>query len=79
MRYSATVEIMEEKSVRVGLLGCGNVGKALVGLIASQREAILSRTGLNLTIQAIAVQNMEKHQDLAALAPSALQLELMMS
>ena len=68
MRYSATVENMEEKSIRIGLLGCGNVGKALVGLIASQREAILSRTGLNLTIQAIAVQNPEKHQELGALA-----------
>ena len=33
MRYSATVENMEVKSIRIGLLGCGNVGKALVDLL----------------------------------------------
>ena len=68
MRYSATVENMEVKSIRIGLLGCGNVGKALVDLLESQREAILSRTGLDLTIQAIAVRNVEKHTDLSAAA-----------
>ena len=68
MRYSATVENMEVQSIRIGLLGCGNVGKALVDLLESQREAILSRTGLDLTIQAIAVRNVEKHSDLAAAA-----------
>ena len=68
MRYSATVENMEVKSIRIGLLGCGNVGKALVDLLESQREAILSRTGLDLSIQAIAVRNIEKHTDLVAAA-----------
>jgi homoserine dehydrogenase len=46
--------------VRVGLLGCGNVGAALVGLLARQRDEIEARTGLRLEIAAIAVRNVAK-------------------
>ena len=52
---------MKVTSIRVGVLGYGNVGKALVDLIAEQREAILARTGLDLTVDAIAVRNPEKY------------------
>ncbi len=55
---------MELQPIRIGLLGYGNVGKALVKLIAAQREAISSRTGLDLTIQAVAVRNPEKYPQL---------------
>ena len=46
--------------VRVGLLGCGNVGAALVDLVDRQRDAIAARTGLRLEITRVAVRNVEK-------------------
>ena len=46
--------------VRVGLLGCGNVGSALVTLLAEQSGAIESRTGLRLEIARVAVRNLAK-------------------
>ncbi|MBG01173.1 MAG: homoserine dehydrogenase [Acidimicrobiaceae bacterium] len=52
---------MEVTTIRVGVLGYGNVGKALVDLIAEQREVISARTGLDLTVDAIAVRNPEKY------------------
>ena len=48
---------MEYTPVRIGILGCGTVGQALVALINEQREVISSRTGLDLTIESIAVRN----------------------
>ncbi|MEZ5143944.1 MAG: hypothetical protein R2726_15710 [Acidimicrobiales bacterium] len=36
--------------VRVGLLGCGTVGAALVGLLAVEADAIAARTGLRFEI-----------------------------
>lgn len=44
-------------TVTVGLLGCGNVGAALVTLVAEQRAAIAARTGVDLRIGAIAVHS----------------------
>ena len=37
-------------TIRVGLLGCGNVGSALVRLIAEHGESITARTGLELEV-----------------------------
>lgn len=52
--------------VRVGVLGCGNVGAALIGLIAEQGDAIEARTGLRLQVTRVAVRNLSKarHVDL---------------
>lgn len=47
-------------SIRVGLLGCGNVGAALVELLAAQRGEISARTGLDLTVDRIAVHSTTK-------------------
>lgn len=44
--------------IRVGLLGCGTVGSALVELIGAESEAIESRTGVRLELRAIAVKNL---------------------
>jgi homoserine dehydrogenase len=49
--------------VRVGVLGCGNVGAALVGLVAEQADAIEARTGLRLEIAAVAVRNLARERD----------------
>jgi homoserine dehydrogenase len=56
---------MSASSVRVGLLGCGNVGGALVGLIEEQGDAIEARTGVRLEIARIAVRNLSKARAVA--------------
>ncbi len=49
-----------EKTVRIGLLGCGNVGGALVSLIERQADIIEARTGIRLEITRIAVRNVSR-------------------
>ena len=46
--------------VRVGLLGCGNVGGALAALLADDGDAIFARTGLRLELVRVAVRNTAK-------------------
>ncbi|MBW3546768.1 MAG: homoserine dehydrogenase [Actinobacteria bacterium] len=46
--------------MRIGLLGCGNVGAALIGLIAEQADAVELRTGLRLEVTRVAVRNLAK-------------------
>ena len=48
--------------VRIGLLGCGNVGGPLVQLIEEQGDAIEARTGLRLEVARIAVRNVAKQR-----------------
>jgi len=47
----------------IGLLGCGTVGGALVDLIAERRDTIAQRTGVDLTVGAIAVRSVDKYRD----------------
>jgi homoserine dehydrogenase len=47
----------EARPVRVGLLGCGTVGSALVGLIVNDRAAIAARSGLDLEVRRVAVRD----------------------
>jgi homoserine dehydrogenase len=47
-------------SLRVGLLGCGNVGAALVALLGEQGATIEARTGIRLEITRVAVRNQAK-------------------
>ena len=49
--------------VRVGVLGCGNVGAALVELIGRQAKMIESRTGLRLEVARVAVRNLARERD----------------
>lgn len=49
--------------MRIGLLGCGNVGAAFVGLVADQAKAIEARTGVALEITRVAVRNLSKQRD----------------
>ena len=48
------------ETVKIGLLGCGNVGAALVELINERREAIEATTGLSLIVTAITVRSASK-------------------
>lgn len=50
--------------IRVGLLGCGNVGGALVPLIEQQADMIEARTGLRLEVVRVAVRNMSRDRGL---------------
>ncbi|HEY2332795.1 MAG TPA: homoserine dehydrogenase [Acidimicrobiales bacterium] len=49
-----------EQPVRVGLLGCGGVGSALVRLIGERSAAVEARTGLRLAITRVAVRDIAK-------------------
>src|SRR5919112_558594 len=48
--------------VRVGLLGCGNVGAALVSQIQNGVDAIEARTGLRLEVARVAVRNLYRER-----------------
>ena len=48
--------------VRVGLLGCGNVGGALAALLAEEGDGLFARTGLRLELTRIAVRNTAKRR-----------------
>jgi homoserine dehydrogenase len=48
---------MDSSRLRVGLLGCGNVGGALASLLTDDRERIATRTGMDLELAAVAVRS----------------------
>ena len=50
----------DRSTIRIGLLGCGNVGAALVTLVGEQAEAIERRTGIRLEVTRVAVRNIGK-------------------
>ena len=52
------------RRLRIGLLGCGNVGAALAALLDEQRDTITARTGIELVITRIAVRSSAKHRGL---------------
>jgi homoserine dehydrogenase len=49
--------------VRIGLLGCGNVGAALVQLVERQADVIEARTGVRLQISRVAVRNISRDRE----------------
>jgi homoserine dehydrogenase len=49
--------------VEVGLLGCGNVGGALVQLLRDDADGIARRTGVRLHVNRVAVRNTAKPRD----------------
>jgi homoserine dehydrogenase len=53
----------DPKVVRVGVLGCGNVGAALIALVGEQAAAIEARTGIRLQIAKVAVRNLSRERD----------------
>jgi homoserine dehydrogenase len=57
--------------VRIGLLGCGTVGAALVELLADQAQNIRARTGLELEVVRVAVRDLAKERSVG-LAPGVL-------
>jgi len=57
-----TVE-SQGKVVRIGVLGCGNVGAAVVRLVEQQGATIQLRTGIRLEVVSVAVRNMSRDRD----------------
>ena len=53
---------MSPEPVRVGLLGCGNVGAPLVELISRRSDDIAARTGLRLEVVRVAVRSLAKER-----------------
>jgi len=49
--------------VRVGLLGCGNVGSALVRLVDEHADLIASRAGVGIEIARVVVRNLDRDRD----------------
>src|SRR5437763_1969093 len=54
--------VVDPAVIKVGLLGCGTVGGALVELIDEQRDAIAERTGMRLCVSRVAVRNTAKQR-----------------
>jgi homoserine dehydrogenase len=46
--------------VKVGVLGCGNVGAALVQLVAARGDEIAARTGVRLEVTRVAVRSLSR-------------------
>ncbi|HKH26250.1 MAG TPA: homoserine dehydrogenase [Acidimicrobiia bacterium] len=56
-------DLVAEETVRVGLLGCGHVGSALVRLIDEHADVIESRAGVRIEIARVAVRNLARERD----------------
>ncbi|MEY2406584.1 MAG: homoserine dehydrogenase, partial [Acidimicrobiaceae bacterium] len=50
------------ETVRVGVLGCGNVGAALIQLLQTQGDEIEARTGLRLEVTRVAVRSASRER-----------------
>jgi homoserine dehydrogenase len=51
---------VEARTVKLGVLGCGNVGSALCQLVGAERDDIESRTGIRLEVARVAVRSVSK-------------------
>jgi len=60
-----------ETTVRVGILGCGNVGGALVAILIRDAELIAARTGLRIEVARVAVRSTARERSVQ-LAPGVL-------
>ncbi len=56
---------MVSDSVRIGLLGCGNVGAAFAALVVARADAIEAQTGLRLEVTRVAVRSVSRSRDVS--------------
>ena len=64
------MDTMSERVLRVGMLGCGTVGAAVVRLLESHRDDIERRAGCRLEVRKVAVRDPARARDVP-LPPSA--------
>ncbi|HET6777229.1 MAG TPA: homoserine dehydrogenase [Actinomycetota bacterium] len=62
---------MNDRTLRVGLLGCGTVGTAVTRLLHDHREDIARRAGCRLEVSKVAVRDPSKRRDVPV-HPSAI-------
>jgi homoserine dehydrogenase len=62
------------QTLQVGLLGCGNVGGALVHLLVHDGDRIGARTGLRLELRTVAVRSLSRERS-APVPPGALTVD----
>ncbi len=60
-----------DSTVRIGLLGCGNVGAALVQLVTDNGDAVAARSGMRLEVTRVAVSDVTRPRSVT-LAPGVL-------
>ncbi|MBX3285757.1 MAG: homoserine dehydrogenase [Actinobacteria bacterium] len=53
---------MSDAVVKVGVLGCGNVGAALVALVGERGDEIARRTGVRLEVAKVAVRSLSRQR-----------------
>lgn len=53
---------MGQTEVGIGVLGCGNVGAALVSLLLAERKEIAERSGVDLSVIGVAVRSESKER-----------------
>jgi homoserine dehydrogenase len=51
-----------ERVVRIAVLGCGNVGSSLVGILADRADALAVQCGARLEVAGIAVSDLSRHR-----------------
>jgi homoserine dehydrogenase len=51
-----------EREVRVAVLGCGNVGSALIGMLQDRADALAVQCGARLVVGGIAVSDLNRHR-----------------
>jgi homoserine dehydrogenase len=61
---------MSERALRVGMLGCGNVGAAVIRLLDEHRDDIARRAGCRLEVVKVAVRDPSRPRDVP-LGPDA--------
>ena len=54
---------MTDRTLRVGLLGCGNVGAAVIRLLHEHAEDIAMRAGCRLEVTRVAVRDLDRERD----------------
>ena len=64
----------EERTIRVGLLGCGNVGAAVIRLLHEHADDIAMRAGCRLEVARVAVRDLGRDRDVP-LSPDAFTLD----
>jgi homoserine dehydrogenase len=64
----------EERTIRVGLLGCGNVGAAVIRLLHEHADDIAMRAGCRLEVARVAVRDLGRDRDVP-LPPDAFTLD----
>jgi homoserine dehydrogenase len=57
---SSTRETQGVQAVRVGLLGCGNVGAAVAEMLCARSAEIVTRTGVHLELAGVAVADLAR-------------------